>query len=171
LFHNSPCHYLALEKFCRGGFGKNSLQQVLKESLRKRKQDVATNAMTFCDLSFEPASHPVALDHDDFRHERRTQWTRNNFSQVVGQSLQAIAGVQSQAGAGCYGHRTILESTKKISPAKMATPSPFSGFARSESRARIMRPQRPPAYPPCGGIKVSAALMRLLISPTGPMPL
>jgi len=49
--------------------------------------------VAFCDLLFEPAPHPVALDHDDFRPERQAQWTRNNFSQVFRQPLEAVAGM------------------------------------------------------------------------------
>ena len=64
LFHDPPCHHLAIEKF--GGFGKNALEQVLEKLLRKRKPDVGTNAVAFRDLLLEPAPHPVALDDDDF---------------------------------------------------------------------------------------------------------
>ena len=45
---------------------------------------------------------------------------RNNLGQTVRQPLEAIAGMQSQTGTGCCGHRTILERAKKISRGKTA---------------------------------------------------
>jgi hypothetical protein len=66
LFHDPPCHHLAIKNLCRRRFGKNVLEQLLEKLLRKRKPDVGTNAVAFRDLLLEPALHPVALYDDDF---------------------------------------------------------------------------------------------------------
>jgi hypothetical protein len=83
--------------------------------LRKGKRYVRANAVSLRDLLRKPATHPVALDHDNLRGQRSGQRPRKHARKLIGEALEPVAGVENETAAVGRRHRSILKKTPEIS--------------------------------------------------------